>query len=58
MKDFCRPEDCSCIPGIKCDVQNCVYNDKAQHCTAESIMVTPDHASSSQETACDTFRQS
>ena len=24
MSDFCRPTDCSCIPGIKCDVKECV----------------------------------
>ena len=39
MSDFSRPTDCSCIPGIKCDVKDCVHNDKACHCTAESITV-------------------
>lgn len=58
MKDYCRPEDCSCIPGIKCDVQNCVYNDKACHCTAESIIVTPDSTACAQEPACGTYRKS
>ena len=24
MSDFSRPTDCSCIPGIKCDVKDCV----------------------------------
>ena len=44
MSDFSRPTDCSCIPGIKCDVKDCVHNDKACHCTAESITVACDHA--------------
>ena len=43
MSDFSRPTDCSCIPGIKCDVKDCVHNDKACHCTAESITVACDH---------------
>ena len=29
MSDFSRPTDCSCIPGIKCDVKDCVPNDDA-----------------------------
>lgn len=57
MSDFCRPEDCSCIPGIKCDAKNCIHNDKACHCTAESIEVTSSTACTAQETACGTFRK-
>ena len=56
MNDFCRPEDCSCIPGIKCDVKECVHNDKAYHCTAESIIVTPDSAKR-KDAACETYRK-
>ena len=54
MSDFSRPTDCSCIPGIKCDVKDCVHNDKACHCTAESITVACEHAD---DAACDTYRR-
>ena len=54
MSDFSRPTDCSCIPGIKCDVKDCVHNDKACHCTAVSITVACDHAD---DAACDTYRK-
>ena len=56
MNDFCRPEACSCIPGIKCDVKECIHNDKAYHCTAESIIVTPDSAKR-EDAACETYRK-
>ena len=53
MSDFCRATDCSCIPGIKCDVKECVHKDKACHCTAECITVAKDSA----DAACDTYRK-
>ena len=53
MSDFCFFADCSCIPGIKCDVKECVHNDKACHCTAECITVAKD----STDAACDTYRK-
>ena len=56
MSDFCRPTDCSCIPGIKCDVKECVHNDKACHCTAESITVASDRTEHT-DAACDTYRK-
>lgn len=56
MNDFCRPEDCSCIQGIKCDVKDCVYNDKCCHCTANSILVAADRAACD-DAICGTFRK-
>ena len=58
MKDYQKPTDCSCIPGVKCDVKECIYNDKCCHCTANGIDIEPDPAGSSRETACCTFRKS
>lgn len=46
-----------CIPGIVCDVSNCVYHNKENRCTAEQILVGPTYASTSAETACVTFKQ-
>lgn len=42
---------------IKCDVQNCVYNDTNQYCTAKKIEVGPHHAENARETLCNTFAQ-
>ena len=53
MNDFCRPPDCSCRPGSRGEVKECVGNDKACHCTAECITVAKD----STDAACDTYRK-
>lgn len=43
-------EGCSCphIHGVKCEVTNCVYNDKKEYCTANEIKVGPSYASAPQ----------
>ena len=41
---------------IVCDVRNCVYHDKDNHCTASQIAVGPSYAQSSSETVCATFK--
>ena len=46
-----------CLPGIACEVTNCVYNNKQQSCTAEEIKVGPHYAVSHTDTACNTFKQ-
>lgn len=45
------------IPGIECDVTDCVYNDEKHNCYAEKIKVGPLHASSKRDTECATFEQ-
>ncbi|MBP1559257.1 MAG: DUF1540 domain-containing protein [Oscillospiraceae bacterium] len=42
--------------GICCDVKNCVYHDKGCHCTAEKVNIGPQHANTSADTICSTFR--
>ncbi len=42
---------------ICCDVKNCVYHDdKSCHCTAEKVNIGPQHANTSADTICSTFR--
>lgn len=43
------------LPGIKCEVKNCKYNN-AHCCTAEEIRVAPQHACCAADTACATFK--
>lgn len=45
------------ISGIVCNVTNCIHHDCETHCTAKEIAVGPSFATSSQDTACATFRQ-
>lgn len=51
-------EGCNCphLSGVKCEVTNCVYNDKKEYCTAKEIKVGPQYASSSADTICATFK--
>ena len=44
------------LKGVKCDVENCYYNDCASHCTANEIAVGPHSADTSGETLCVTFK--
>ena len=44
------------IPGIKCDVTNCHYNDMNHKCTAREVSVGPQYANSSADTICATFK--
>ncbi len=44
------------LRGVKCDVTNCIYNDKSEKCTANQIKVGPQYATSSDDTVCDTFK--
>ena len=46
------------VQSVVCDVQNCVYNDDGQNCTASQIFVTSQNgkvASSEEEIDCKTF---
>lgn len=47
---------CNYIRGISCDVKSCVYHDSETHCTANSIVVGPTFAASSNDTVCATFK--
>ena len=52
----CGSMGCKHIKGVKCDVENCYYNDCATHCTASEIAVGPHSADSSGETLCATLK--
>ena len=41
---------------VKCIVSSCEYNKDGNKCTANSILVEPKHANSSEQTDCSTFR--
>lgn len=41
---------------IHCKVENCVYHKAGEMCTAPHINVGPQHACSSQDTVCSTFK--
>ncbi len=41
---------------ICCKVENCVYHEAGEVCTAPHINVGPQHACSSQDTVCSTFK--
>ncbi|MBQ9532325.1 MAG: DUF1540 domain-containing protein [Eubacterium sp.] len=43
------------IEGITCDAKNCIYHDKAEHCTAGHINVGCHTAKEPSETKCETF---
>ncbi|MBP0989940.1 MAG: DUF1540 domain-containing protein [Oscillospiraceae bacterium] len=49
---------CECIDGIRCKVENCVYNKEGCQCTASEITVGPAHACTSSDTVCATFKPS
>lgn len=44
------------IYGIKCDVTNCYYHCPGSKCVAGEIKVGPQHADSSEDTVCATFK--
>ncbi len=48
--------DCKHLVGIKCDVENCYYNEKSSYCTAKEIAVGCHGAACCQETLCTTFK--
>lgn len=48
--------DCKHIHGITCDVKNCYYHDSSCCCTADEIRVGPQHANTSADTICATFK--
>lgn len=43
-------------PTVHCDVKNCAYHKDNDICTAGKIKVGPNHAISSTDTVCDTFK--
>ncbi len=42
--------------GVHCEVANCHFHDKEDHCTASKINVGPGYAFSSADTICATFK--
>jgi len=50
------PNPENCMEGVRCEVNNCCYNDHNNRCTAKEIKVGPQFASCSGETACATFK--
>jgi hypothetical protein len=44
------------LEGVKCIVTTCAYNKDGNKCTAESILVEPKHAHTSDDTDCSTFK--
>lgn len=52
-RNTCSPKH---IKGIVCNVENCVYHDCHNCCTATEIAVGPKQAETSSETLCVTFR--
>lgn len=51
-----KPSNCKCIPGVLCDVKNCVYHDGERNCEATQINVGPNYAITSADTICSTFK--
>ena len=43
------------IPGIKCEVKNCIHHTENNECSASSILVADSTARTEEETACMTF---
>ena len=43
------------LRNVSCEVDNCVYNNQARECTADSIHVGSSEAEYIDETACETF---
>lgn len=43
------------INGISCDVQNCVYHDGDNYCTADRVNIGNPTAANISETRCSTF---
>lgn len=44
------------IDGIKCNVQNCVYHNPNYKCEAGCIEVGPNHADTTNQVYCATFK--
>ncbi|MBQ5746922.1 MAG: DUF1540 domain-containing protein [Clostridia bacterium] len=42
--------------GISCMVKNCTYHDGERYCTVKEISVGPNHAKTSADTICATFK--
>ncbi len=55
-KDGCKSGCTKHIDNVVCDVKNCYYNDCNCRCTAKQITVGPGGASTSEDTACVTFK--
>lgn len=53
----CHSCGCKHLPGIACDVKNCVYHAEDTYCTADEIAVGPSYATNSNDTACATFKE-
>lgn len=46
------------IPGVNCDVSNCVYNQNSMRCKAGNIKVGPGSVENQSQTICATFENS
>ena len=42
--------------GISCMVKNCAYHDGERYCMTKEISVGPNHANTSADTICATFK--
>ena len=49
-------QNCTCQTAVSCEVGSCVYNRDKKTCTAPSIKVGPQFASSTAVTNCSTFK--
>lgn len=49
-------ENNSTLSGVNCTVSECHYHTKDDRCSAESIMVNGNSATTSRETECETFK--
>ena len=47
-------DDVELFPDVKCDAVNCIYNHERM-CSAEAVQITGPHASTSDDTICETF---
>ena len=54
----CKSNNCAKTrnQGISCMVKNCVYHDGINACMTKEISVGPNHAKSSADTICATFK--
>ena len=44
------------MPNVKCEVVNCMYNEKRSHCMAKEVKIGPTFAAMTGDTICRTFK--
>ncbi|WMJ23940.1 DUF1540 domain-containing protein [Paludicola sp. MB14-C6] len=45
------------INGICCDVENCIYNNHESGCTANTVKIGPQFATTCNDTACQSYQK-